>query len=183
MPTKEQHLIWTKRYLKKHPEQYKKMLERKKIYNKEKYKSDPEYREKCKRIASEYWHKNKEAIKERRRNNPNFKERQRAYNRAHRMMHRSFWLRSKYGITLERYDELLKKQNNVCAICGNPQMTSDKWGSPHRRLRVDHNHVTKNVRGLLCHNCNAGLGHFRDSPNLLKKAIEYLSKEFMGSSC
>lgn len=52
----------------------------------------------------------------------------------------------------------------VCAICGGKE-----------KLVVDHDHETDKVRGLLCFFCNLGLGNFRDNPQLLKKAIEYLS--------
>jgi len=74
-----------------------------------------------------------------------------------------------YGITLEEYEVLLIKQNNVCAIC------SASTGSNNKRLAVDHNHQTGVVRGLLCDDCNIGLGKFKDNPNLLIKAINYLS--------
>lgn len=79
----------------------------------------------------------------------------------------------KYNITPEDYTELLKKQNNVCAIC-NTNKTFVKKASYN--LFVDHCHTTGKVRGLLCHNCNAGLGHFRDSTDFLRKAIGYLDE-------
>ena len=74
-----------------------------------------------------------------------------------------------YGITIADYDKLFAKQNGFCAICG-----SDK-GWRNYRLAVDHNHETGEVRGLLCDNCNTGLGMFKDNPSLLAKAINYLS--------
>jgi hypothetical protein len=55
-----------------------------------------------------------------------------------------------------------------CAICGKVA----EWGK--RGLHRDHDHKTGKTRGYLCHNCNVGLGHFKDSPKLLQKAIEYL---------
>lgn len=73
------------------------------------------------------------------------------------------------GLTVEQVEKLRKEQNNKCAICG--QQPSKK------RLSVDHNHKTGEVRGLLCNNCNAGIGHFKDDPKLLKKAIKYLEGE------
>lgn len=60
----------------------------------------------------------------------------------------------------------LEKQKS-CAICGKP---------PRARLQIDHNHKTGKYRGLLCDNCNIGLGHFKDSPELLRKAIDYLKR-------
>ena len=76
----------------------------------------------------------------------------------------------KYGITLEEYNMLLGKQKNVCAICS--EVCSSK-----RRLAVDHNHETGAVRGLLCSNCNRGLGLFKDKIDRLNKAIEYLGNK------
>lgn len=76
-----------------------------------------------------------------------------------------------YNTTREHLLSLLSEQNNCCRICG-----SD--GSDHKsfsRLVVDHDHTTGEVRGLLCHTCNVGLGHFKDSPELLQAAITYLS--------
>lgn len=66
------------------------------------------------------------------------------------------------------YEFLFISQNGKCAICGTHQDTME------RRLSVDHNHETGEVRGLLCSSCNLGLGAFLDSPALLKNAILYL---------
>lgn len=77
-------------------------------------------------------------------------------------------LRRAYGITSIDYQELLVEQNNKCAICG-----TDKC-STGRRFAVDHDHKTKLIRGLLCKQCNMGLGHFNDDPDLLVKAVVYL---------
>lgn len=75
-----------------------------------------------------------------------------------------------YGITAEEYEQILIQQNRVCWICGGTVK------SRRGKLHVDHNHDTGEVRGLLCINCNRGLGNFRDSIELLKRAIEYLDK-------
>ena len=77
-------------------------------------------------------------------------------------------LQRKYGISLADYDILLNKQDGVCLICG--QKDLDKF------LAVDHCHETGRIRGLLCNGCNSGLGHFKDDPELLKRAILYLGK-------
>lgn len=71
----------------------------------------------------------------------------------------------RYGITLEQYNEMFKKQDGKCAIC---LKTED------RRLAVDHCHKTGKVRQLLCTNCNQGLGQFFDDKDLLQKALNYL---------
>jgi hypothetical protein len=80
------------------------------------------------------------------------------------------WKR-KYGISGEDYEAFLKSQNGVCAIC-----STHNVGGRHKFFHVDHNHKTRKVRGLLCSNCNRGLGLFKDDPKVLKKAIEYLNK-------
>lgn len=76
-------------------------------------------------------------------------------------------LKKNYGITEEEYFEMLNLQNGLCKIC----LTK---GKENRNLSVDHSHKTKRVRGLLCQNCNVGLGKFQDDEKLLAKAIEYL---------
>jgi hypothetical protein len=80
------------------------------------------------------------------------------------------WQRkSKYGITQEQYDGMLQKQDNKCAIC---KTTEPKGcGSWH----IDHNHSTGQVRGLLCNNCNVGIGSLGDDPTRLTEAAKYLS--------
>jgi hypothetical protein len=83
---------------------------------------------------------------------------------------RNAQLRYKYGIDVLQYDELFNKQNGCCYICGTPQYELKK------RLSVDHNHLTEEVRGLLCTRCNQLLGHALDSIDLLSKAITYLQK-------
>lgn len=72
-----------------------------------------------------------------------------------------------YGLTLECEVEIFESQGGVCAICGYPLP-----------LCVDHNHVTGFVRGLLCNNCNAGLGFLGDNSDNLRKAAYYLENEF-----
>lgn len=74
-----------------------------------------------------------------------------------------------YGLSKEEFDSMLESQNGVCAICSGPASKRD--------YHVDHDHKTGKVRGILCHYCNLGLGNFKDSEELLTKAIRYL-KEF-----
>jgi hypothetical protein len=74
------------------------------------------------------------------------------------------------GITPLQYEEMIKSQNNCCAICGKTNIENKK------RLAVDHCHKTGNVRALLCSLCNKTLGGFKDDITLLNKAIEYLKK-------
>lgn len=79
-----------------------------------------------------------------------------------------------HGMTLGQYDELLKSQNGVCAICGNGNEHQTGLGRKSVRLTVDHCHASGRIRGLLCHKCNAGLGFFKDNPEILNKALDYL---------
>lgn len=70
----------------------------------------------------------------------------------------------KYGLTIEQFDAMRDGQRHVCAICG----------LKPNRFHVDHCHTRGQVRGLLCNNCNLGLGKFRDSIETLERAILYL---------
>ena len=75
-----------------------------------------------------------------------------------------------YGLKIEDYNVLLAAQSCQCKICGKQHDSSLKRG----RLYVDHNHTTGAVRGLLCSECNRGIGAMRDSVELLEKSIAYL---------
>lgn len=76
-------------------------------------------------------------------------------------------LKKKYGITLEDYKNRVLAQKGLCAICGRPPAQG-------KRLRVDHCHKTNVVRGLLCDNCNLGIGHLMENPRILLSAIKYI---------
>lgn len=71
----------------------------------------------------------------------------------------------KYGLTPEKYQQMLQTQGFACCLCKNP-----------RKLCVDHCHTKGTVRGLLCRKCNTGLGCFQDSSKLLQDVIDYLTK-------
>lgn len=82
----------------------------------------------------------------------------------------------KHGLTAGQYWAMFEAQGGVCAICRKPQ-------EGRASLPVDHDHACcdrpfscgRCVRALLCHRCNAGLGHFNDDPELLRVAIGYLA--------
>lgn len=78
-------------------------------------------------------------------------------------------LLEKYDLTPEAYAALDQAQNFRCRICGR-----HKSETRHGVLDVDHDHDTKRIRGLLCNNCNQGLGQFKDNPTSLLRAIQYL---------
>lgn len=77
-------------------------------------------------------------------------------------------LRARFGITLEDYNSMIEKQGGVCAICGKEEPYNGY------SLSVDHCHATGKVRGLLCSNCNRAIGLFKDSLEVIEKAISYL---------
>lgn len=77
---------------------------------------------------------------------------------------------STYNLTTQEYNSVTSP--TVCAICGS---TGFKMKEHHNSLLViDHCHKSGNIRGMLCHNCNRGLGLFQDDTSLLYKAISYL---------
>ncbi len=86
-------------------------------------------------------------------------------------------LHHKYNLTVKQYELMLKSQNGVCAICGQPETREDQNGRI-KRLGVDHDHSTGDIRGLLCNKCNRMLGEFGDNSELLKKAALYLKDNY-----
>jgi Recombination endonuclease VII len=76
---------------------------------------------------------------------------------------RHYHLKQRYGIGVDEFDELVRQQGGVCLLCGRPDPE-----------HVDHDHETGKVRGILCFNCNGGLGQFRDSVDALRAAADYL---------
>ena len=82
------------------------------------------------------------------------------------------FIKRTYGITYDDYTKMLDQQSNACSICKS-KISSTRTS----RLFVDHCHTTGKVRGLLCSSCNHGLGLFKDSPTLLKRAIGYLESD------
>lgn len=81
--------------------------------------------------------------------------------------HKNYSLK-KYNIDLIEYKTMLKNQNNCCALCKKSELDFTK------SLAVDHDHKTGRVRALLCEKCNVGLGSFKDNPELLRKAADYI---------
>ena len=77
-------------------------------------------------------------------------------------------IKKRYNMDVSDYDKLLEEQGSACAICE----TTEPQGQG--RFHIDHNHTTGEVRGLLCHSCNSGIGHLQDSPVILAEAIKYL---------
>jgi Autographiviridae endonuclease VII len=74
-------------------------------------------------------------------------------------------LKQVYGLSMQDYDAMVERQGGVCAICKR---------RPDRPLFVDHCHASGNVRGLLCHPCNAAIGFMRDDHIVAAAATDYL---------
>lgn len=81
-------------------------------------------------------------------------------------------VKRKYGITLDEAQAMLDNQGGECAICTTPITLGSGIGDGH----IDHCHTTGKVRGMLCSECNLGLGKFKDSPAALRAAASYLER-------
>lgn len=88
-----------------------------------------------------------------------------------------FWrmLTKKFGLTQEGYSCMLGTQMACCRLC------RVRLHPMTKQCCVDHNHITGQVRGLLCRNCNFGLGHFRDNPGVLRAAADYVENNMFGN--
>jgi hypothetical protein len=91
-----------------------------------------------------------------------------AHRAANQSLHREHKLKNRYGMTLEDYDNMLLAQGGACAMC--PTIPQE------RKLFVDHNHDTGEVRALLCLPCNTMLGMAGDSVDRLQAGIDYLKE-------
>jgi hypothetical protein len=78
-------------------------------------------------------------------------------------------MKANYGITLEQYNTMWKLQKESCGICGAKETKG-------KGFHIDHDHKTGKVRGILCNQCNLGLGHFNDNVAKMLLAIEYLGR-------
>lgn len=117
---------------------------------------------------------NKEAIqvrsaRYRKANKKRLQERDTEWRKANPEKMKGYYFKHKYGITWERYLEMLAAQGGKCAVCRHPCST-------HGRLSVDHCHTFGTVRGLLCQRCNSALGLMEDDPARLRAAADYLER-------
>ena len=86
------------------------------------------------------------------------------------------------GLPLPQFNEMVKAQKELCKICGLPEIEKSQYGKT-KALTIDHNHVTKKVRGLLCSKCNRALGLLdvdRFGTLNLQMAINYLTEVTRG---
>ena len=98
-----------------------------------------------------------------------YKEWKRSYRLANQDKIRAQNKRRNPGWDIDRYNEYVELQGNRCAICGTDEPGLSDWC-------CDHCHTENKARGLLCVQCNAGLGYFKDNPEFLQSAIDYLKK-------
>lgn len=94
------------------------------------------------------------------------------YDNTHINQRRERYLLRTYGITLQHYYEIYQYYNGCCVICEKPLELFS------HQTHIDHDHEDGSIRGILCENCNRGLGMFKDSTNLLLRAINYLKGEY-----
>lgn len=97
------------------------------------------------------------------------------YHEEHPDMRKNAHLKRSFGISIDEYNNMVRMQGGKCKLCGKKETKTinAKGGRPHS-LAVDHCHSTNKIRGLLCIDCNRGIGFLKDSPDLLRKAADYL---------
>ncbi len=84
---------------------------------------------------------------------------------------RRYHLRKRYGVEPAQVETMVAEQGGMCVVCRVNVAT-----------QVDHDHETGRVRGILCGDCNNGLGAFRDDPEIVMSAIDYLSGKNPGAA-
>lgn len=133
-------------------------------------KKPNEFRGKCKSCIEEQ-------AKIYRKNNPNKRKeiiqryRNKYPEKAHARRLKCYWPHLNTNEILNEYQLLILKYNNKCALCKVDQSQLKV------KLNIDHNHKTGQIRGLLCNNCNRGIGHLQENLETIQNALNYL-KEF-----
>jgi hypothetical protein len=80
-----------------------------------------------------------------------------------------------YGITIEKYEQMIEDCGNKCQICGR---TPEEIGDL-RRLAVDHCHDTGRIRGILCRWCNTAIVQLQDSIEVVENAVQYMKANYL----
>lgn len=104
------------------------------------------------------------------------RKQKRNYVALHKEKQKEYMLLRNYGITYKEYLIKLSSQNNVCAICYEPEISFCSKSQKIKSLAVDHNHKTGKIRGLLCTKCNSALGKLRESPIIITNMLKYITK-------
>lgn len=133
-------------------------------------KYNQNYKEVRRRKYKQYYEDNKEKLNQKSADyHANNRDRKVKYHQDNRERIANNNLKRKYGLTPDNVQVMLEEQDNCCKIC-------DIRFDVLIRHNVDHCHVTNKIRGLVCRNCNWGLGNFKDNPDTLKRAITYLEE-------
>ncbi len=98
---------------------------------------------------------------------------QREWNAANPRAVRECNLRKKYGMGVKEYEIMFGMQGGRCLVCGEPETVCDGRGKL-KRLAVDHNHDTGEIRGLLCQKCNQALGLLGENPVIIRNLANYI---------
>lgn len=120
----------------------------------------------------------------------------REYNRTHRDLRNAYsrdWckrnperrfmrylrhrLKSRYGLTVVQYQEMIEKQNGLCPICAEALHIPTKDNRVRNGDSAVVDHKGKTVRGVLCNNCNRAIGLLKDDPENLIRVVDYLTRE------
>ena len=158
-------------------------------------RSDPEYMKEyykknennIKKQQKEYYELHKQEIidrvvanntpdKQRKNYKKHYEKNKDKINKKARERYSELYLKRNYNLTIDEYAKMLDKQNGVCSICGEDDISNFIKGKRKLPLVVDHDHDTGKIRGLLCTLCNLTLGAARDNKNILKNSIRYLKK-------
>ena len=125
--------------------------------------------------------KKAEYDKKRRQENPEYYSRKaQEWSKANRekvlLSSKKNWYKTKYGITLEEYQQKLENQQHSCAICGKHESEFA------RKLAVDHCHITGKIRDLLCPKCNLAFGYVNEDILILENMISYAHKHALSAT-
>lgn len=125
-------------------------------YNDKKQRYSTYCRECTKARARQWW-----------KSNPEARERYRTWCKHNVRKRKNYCLKRQFGITVTEYERLFELQHGTCGICG--QKPNGK------KLAVDHDHKTNEIRGLLCQHCNIHLAWMEQMPDFQQKAAAYLA--------
>lgn len=95
-----------------------------------------------------------------------------------RLSNRAYRYKSRFGITYEDYIDMSYERRNLCDIC-----RVDATNTQRGKLSIDHDHESGRIKGLLCQECNTGLGLMKESPKNLFAAFFYIIRFRIKSNC